>query len=154
MRQDKELSEAVARNYKHPCKSCGLEDSVRDFGLMCESCQRESKFTVSGKELTAHLQEQQRMSDADFARRERENEEFSKRQTETQAAYLVELDRRQERVNKLSAERLKKDELHRLYTLFLRQRLQGSAVAGRLEHEDALDQARRAQAYFDGEVEQ
>ena len=55
---------------------------------------------------------------------------------------------------KLSAERLKKDELHRLYTLFLRQRLQGSAVAGRLEHEDALDQARRAQAYFDGEVEQ
>jgi hypothetical protein len=151
-----------------PCKSCGKDNSVRSFGLMCEACQRTTKFSVDGKQLTAHIEEQQRRADAHIKRMEKENEFQVARQkaaNEEYKAWLKEYDTERvraaharedawrEEAERRSEARVAKDQLHRLYTAWLAcewakpgfDASQGGVLR------DAMTFARSAQEFFEKE---
>lgn len=143
-------------NATQPCKSCGKDNAVREFGLMCEDCQRESKFTVSGKQLTEHLIKAQEQDLKQAERLQAENERsraaWKKDQEENQAKHREFIQEEQLRNNHLSDERARKDQLHRLYTMCLRQALGTNYMAAPTYCETALAEARRAQQYFEKET--
>ena len=101
------------------CKSCGKDSTT----IMCEDCQKESHFTVSGKELTKHIEEQQRRSDANYNRLVEENK------------------KQQEYIDK----RVYTDELHRLYTMFINREI----ATTNEQMENAMKWAKLARDYFE-----
>lgn len=132
-------------NATQPCKSCGKDNAVREFGLMCEDCQRESKFTVSGKQLTEHLIKAQEQDMAQRDRLKAENDRAFERNAAAQKAHQEEhwrlirehqaeidkqnieqmnererlADERMIRSNEFADKRTRDDQLHRIYTMLL-----------------------------------
>lgn len=142
-----------------PCKSCGRENAVRDYGLMCEACQRVTKFSVSATELRRHLEEQKANLDADFARRVKENEEHLDRQRVIQVEHRAwasasERERSKE-AEAWSMDRLRNDQLHRLYAMFLGRALeyQETYTSDLSDCRSAHKQARMAQSLFEESLE-
>lgn len=155
-------------NATQPCKSCGRDNAVREFGLMCESCQRESKFTIGSAELQRHLTKAQEQDLRQAERLQAENERsraaWKKDQEENQARHRAFVQEEQARNNELSderalriheldkavmLERTRKDQLHRLYSMLLQQALANNYIAAPTYCETAMNEAKRAQAYFE-----
>lgn len=138
---------------RQPCKSCGKDDAVREFGLMCEDCQRESKFTVSGKSLHEHLMKAQEQDAANLERLKAENERNLAAHKQQAMEHREWCERRDAEMNTLAVDRMKRDQLHRLYTTLFNYNLETSNRHAAPSHcEEALRQARRAQEFFEKEV--
>ncbi len=138
-----------SRKKLQPCKSCGRDDEVTDFGLMCESCQRESKFTVSGKVLTEHIRQQDDKAKQHIAEIKAEHLRHEEVQKAMQIKHWETVRKHQVEIEKRHAVSIRKDELQRLYVMFLSKIMGDSSyTAGPLSHEEALEQAYMAQEYF------
>ena len=154
---------------RQPCKCCGKDSSVRDFGLMCESCQRQSKSTINAEQLVTNLQ---KAADQDkehvsnirdeneriFERNRQAQAESNKRHWELVRAHQAEQDKataaRDKVLGDLQDARLHKDQLHRLYTAYLSNLLRhhDSRESDILDLSYALESARMSQEYFEKEV--
>ena len=165
--------------YTQPCKSCGKDNAVREFGLMCESCQRETKFTVSGKALTEHLAKAREQDQAHTSEIHKENERIFERnqlaQAEHDKRHWVQVrlhqaevdahgemvmnereklaDARLARANEANDERARRDQLQRLYVAYMSNllRVHESRESDPSDLVYALESARKAQKFFERE---
>lgn len=163
-----------------PCKSCGKDDSVREFGLMCEKRQCESHFTIGVKALQEHLTKAQEQDKAHICRIHEENDRIFERNKIAQAehnkahweqvrAHQAEIDANnraqmnergrlaEDRLTRSQAhndESTRKDQLHRLYTAWLAGEWAkpGFDASQGSVLRDAMTFARSAQAYFEKET--